>query len=212
LPSFGTTQSGLSVGGLTHGNDTTCQKTRSEPKTREEFLKYSCQLTLDPNTAHKELRLSEGNRKVTWSDNDQLYPDHPDRFTTYAQVLCREGLSGACYWEVEWTGVEVCIAVSYKGISRRGHNEWLRSSNQAWCLECGASSCYFYHNDKQTDIPVPRSTRVVGMYLDHKAGTLSFYSVFDTMTLLHRVQTNFTQPLYPGFYVTTSLKILTPTQ
>ncbi|XP_041735896.1 E3 ubiquitin/ISG15 ligase TRIM25-like [Coregonus clupeaformis] len=211
--SFGTTQSGLSVGELAlHGNDTTFQKTRAEPKTREEFLEYSCQLTLDPNTAHKMLCLSEGNRKVTRSNYDQLYPDHPDRFTTYVQVLCREGLSGACYWEVEWSGVEVYIAVSYKGISRRGQNEWFRSSNQAWCLECGVSSCSFYHNDKQTDIPVPRSTRVVGVYLDHKAGTLSFYNVFDNMTLLHRVQTSFTQPLYPGFYVTTYLKILTPTQ
>uniref|UniRef100_A0A673Z1E3 E3 ubiquitin-protein ligase TRIM16-like n=1 Tax=Salmo trutta TaxID=8032 RepID=A0A673Z1E3_SALTR len=198
LPSFDTTQSRQSVGGLaSHWNDTTCQKTRPEPKTREEFLEYSCQLTLDPNTAHKMLCLSEGNRKVTQSNNNQLYPDHPDRFTNGCQVLCREGLSGACYWEVEWTGVEVYIAVSYKGINRRAW-DWFGSSNQAWCLECGAFDCSFWYNGKRTALSVPISTRV-GVYLDHRAGTLSFYSVSDTMTLLHRVQTPFTEPLYPGF-------------
>uniref|UniRef100_A0A674B749 B30.2/SPRY domain-containing protein n=1 Tax=Salmo trutta TaxID=8032 RepID=A0A674B749_SALTR len=160
----------------------------------------SCQLTLDPTTAHTNLCLSEGNRKVTWSNKVQSYPDHPDRFTTDYQVLCREGLSGSCYWEVEWSGWEVNIAVSYKGISRRGPDEWFGKSNQAWCLRCGISRSFFYHNSKQTVISVPCFIRV-GVYLDHKAGTLSFYSVSDTMTLLHRVQTTFTQPLYPGFYV-----------
>uniref|UniRef100_A0A674B8L9 B30.2/SPRY domain-containing protein n=1 Tax=Salmo trutta TaxID=8032 RepID=A0A674B8L9_SALTR len=149
---------------------------------------------------HTNLCLSEGNRKVTWSNKVQSYPDHPDRFTTDYQVLCREGLSGSCYWEVEWSGWEVNIAVSYKGISRRGPDEWFGKSNQAWCLRCGISRSFFYHNSKQTVISVPCFIRV-GVYLDHKAGTLSFYSVSDTMTLLHRVQTTFTQPLYPGFYV-----------
>ncbi|KAJ8362079.1 hypothetical protein AAFF_G00398140, partial [Aldrovandia affinis] len=73
-----------------------------EPRTREDFLQYSCQLTLDPNTAHRDLRLSEGNREVTWVGQDQSYPDHPERFDSWAQVLCREGLSGRSYWEAEW--------------------------------------------------------------------------------------------------------------
>uniref|UniRef100_A0A674B6Y7 Uncharacterized protein n=1 Tax=Salmo trutta TaxID=8032 RepID=A0A674B6Y7_SALTR len=159
---------------------------------------YSCQLTLDPNTAHKYLCLSEGNRKVTWSNKVQSYPDHPDRFTNCHQVLCREGLSGVCYWEVDWSGKWVNIAVAYKGISRRGPEEWFRNSNQAYCLEFADTSCSFYHNSKRTVITVPFSSRV-GVYLDHRAGTLSFYSVSDTMTLLHRVQNTFTQPLYPVF-------------
>ncbi|XP_055737787.1 E3 ubiquitin/ISG15 ligase TRIM25-like [Salvelinus fontinalis] len=213
-PSFGKTQSGLSVGGLaSRRNDITCQETRPEPKTREEFLEYSCELTLDPTTAHTNLCLSEGNRKVTCSNKVQSYPDHPDRFTTDYQVLCREGLSGVCYWEVEWSGWGVIIAVSYKGRRRRrGFDEWFIISNQAWCLMCSVFGCSFFHNSKQTDISVPCSSRV-GVYLDHRAGTLSFYSVSDTMTLLHRVQTTFTQPLYPGFFVSSgSVKILTPIQ
>ncbi|XP_071260609.1 tripartite motif-containing protein 16-like [Salvelinus alpinus] len=168
-----------------------------EPKTREQLLQYSCQLTLDPNTAHTHLSLSEGNRKVTCTDQEQPYPDHPDRFTNYCQVLCREGLSGRCYWEVKWTG-NVDTAVSYKDISRT--DSGFGDNNKSWSLKYYRGGYCFRHNNVETKVSGPQSSRV-GVYLDHKAGTLSFYSVSDTMTLLHRVQTTFTQPLYPGFRI-----------
>ncbi|XP_029605150.1 tripartite motif-containing protein 16-like [Salmo trutta] len=170
-----------------------------EPKTREQLLQYSCQLTLDPNTAHTHLSLSEGNRKVTYTFQDQPYPDHPDRFTNYYQVLCRERLSGCCYWEVEWSG-DVVTAVSYKDISRTETDDGLGDNNKSWSLQCSSGGYWFIHNNVETKVSGPQSSRV-GVYLDHKAGTLSFYSVSDTMTLLHRVQTTFTQPLYPGFWL-----------
>ncbi|XP_061112547.1 tripartite motif-containing protein 16-like [Conger conger] len=173
-----------------------------EPQTRQDFLKYGCQLTLDPNTAHRTLRLSEGNREVTFLGKIQSYPHHPERFERYLQVLCRVGVSGRCYWEAEWSVGGVSIAVSYKEISRKGRGNDCRMgrNNKSWSLICSPSSYSFSHNNKRTKIPVPSSSRI-GVYLDHRAGTLSFYSVSDTMTLLHRVQTTFTQPLYPGFGV-----------
>ncbi|KAJ8278276.1 hypothetical protein GJAV_G00085840 [Gymnothorax javanicus] len=177
-----------------------------EPKTREDFLQSSVsdssQLTLDPNTAHQHLSLSEGNREATNVGQTHSYPDHPERFELYAQVLCREGLSGRCYWEAEWSGDGVYIAVSYKEISRKGLDDdcILGYNNKSWCLYCSRSSYSFLHNNKSTEIPVPSSSRI-RVYLDHRAGTLSFYSVSDTMTLLHGVQTTFTQPLYPAFWV-----------
>ncbi|XP_062290575.1 tripartite motif-containing protein 16-like [Scomber scombrus] len=146
-----------------------------QPKTRAEFLNYSCEITLDPNTAYTHLLLSEGNRKVEAINQKQSYTSHPDRFTDYWQVLSRESLTGRCYWEVERKGREVRIAVAYKNISRAG-----------WSDECVFGG--------------PHSSRV-GVYLDHRAGILSFYSVSETMTLLHRVQTTFTQPLYAGLYL-----------
>ncbi|XP_038841911.1 tripartite motif-containing protein 16-like [Salvelinus namaycush] len=171
-----------------------------EPKTREQLLQYSCQLTLDPNTAHTRLSLSEGNRKVTYTGQVQPYPGHPDRFTNWYQVLCREGLSGRCYWEVEWTGEWVKTAVSYKDISRTERGNIFGYNNKSWSLWYYSDGYWFRHNNVKTQVSGPQSSRV-GVYLDHKAGTLSFYSVSDTMTLLHRVQTTFTQPLYPGFYI-----------
>ncbi|XP_064814434.1 tripartite motif-containing protein 16-like [Oncorhynchus masou masou] len=177
-----------------------------EPKTREQLLQYSCQLTLDPNTAHTRLSLSEGNRKVTSTDQVQPYPDHPDRFTYWWQVLCREGLSGRCYWEVERTG-GVATAVSYKDISRTERDGRFGYNNKSWSLKCSSDGYCFRHNNVETKVSGPQSSRV-GVYLDHKAGTLSFYSVSDTMTLLHRVQTTFTQPLYPGFGLTGSAELV----
>ncbi|CAI5678082.1 unnamed protein product [Oreochromis niloticus] len=169
-----------------------------EPKTRAGFLKYSCEITLDPNTAHKQLLLSEGNRKATVMKQQQSYSDHPDRFTGWFQVLSRESLTGRCYWEVEWRGGGVYVAVAYKNISREGGNECLFGHNdKSWALDCNNNSYKFWYNNIQTPVSGPRSSRV-GVYLDHRAGILSFYSVSETMTLLHRVQTTFTQPLYAG--------------
>ncbi|XP_035384901.1 tripartite motif-containing protein 16-like protein [Electrophorus electricus] len=174
----------------------------SEPKTREDFLKYFCQLTLDPNTAHCFLILSEKNRVVTNSVKVQPYSDHPERFDYWAQVLCKESVCGRCYWEVEWiSGGWVYISVSYKDISRKGWgNECGFGLNtQSWSLVC-SSTLSFWHNKIETKIPDPPSSRI-GVYVDHSAGTLSFYRVSDTMTLLHTVHTTFTQPLYAGFWL-----------
>ncbi|XP_061079585.1 tripartite motif-containing protein 16-like isoform X5 [Conger conger] len=158
----------------------------SEPRTREDYLQYSCQLTLDPNTAYKNQRLFEGNRVVTHVREIQSYPDHPERFDGTTQVLCREGLSGRCYWEAEWSGDWICIAVSYKHISRKGqgHRCRLGNNNLSWSVYQSYSKYSFRHNNVSTVIPVPPSSRI-GVYLDHRAGTLSFYSISDTMTLLH---------------------------
>ncbi|XP_066514934.1 tripartite motif-containing protein 16-like [Hoplias malabaricus] len=173
-----------------------------EPTTREDFLQHFCRLTLDPNTAHQELVLSENNRVVMNSERVQGYPDHPERFDDWCQVLSKESVSGRCYWEVEWSSAVECavyISVSYKGISRKGvGNEcWFGRNNQSWSLRC-SHSLSFIHNNIETEISAPSSSRI-GVYVDHGAGTLSFYSVFDTMTLLHTVHTTFIQPLYPGF-------------
>ncbi|XP_067247273.1 tripartite motif-containing protein 16-like [Chanodichthys erythropterus] len=173
------------------------------PRTRNHFLQYSHQFSLDLNTAHKRLRLSENNRVITGTDTKQPYPDHPDRFDVVWQVLCRERVCGRCYWEIEWSGNEVRISVSYKSISRKGQGKecWFGSNDQSWSLFCSSSSFSFRHKNITAKLPVESIiSRRIGVYVDHSAGALSFYSVSgDTMSLIHTVQTTFTQPLYPGF-------------
>uniref|UniRef100_A0A3B5QKJ1 Tripartite motif-containing protein 16-like n=1 Tax=Xiphophorus maculatus TaxID=8083 RepID=A0A3B5QKJ1_XIPMA len=170
-----------------------------EPKSRAGFLKYSCEITMDPNTAHTLLVLSEGNRKVTRMVHHQSYSSHPDRFTNYSQVLSKESLTGRCYWEVEWRG-RVFVSVAYKNISRAGGGKECRFgyNDKSWALYCNTSQ--FGHNSIWTSRSGPVSSRV-GVYLDHRAGILSFYSVSKTMTLIHRVQTRFTEPLHAGVLV-----------
>ncbi|KAI4879135.1 hypothetical protein NFI96_007722 [Prochilodus magdalenae] len=94
---------------LEHGG-----KIRMKPGLR----KYACDLTLDPNTANTCLFLSERNRKVECMEEQQLYPDHPDRFTECLQVLSVETLTGRCYWEAEYSGV-VTVAVAYRSVKRK---------------------------------------------------------------------------------------------
>ncbi|XP_062292810.1 tripartite motif-containing protein 16-like [Scomber scombrus] len=173
-----------------------------EPKTRAEFLKYSCEITLDPNTANTYLVLSQGNRRATYTSKQQSYSSHPDRFTRWSQVLSRESLTGRCYWEVDCRGTEFRIAVAYKNVSRAGNSRecGFGFNDKSWMLICRTNSYDFYFNNIRTPISGPGSSRV-GVYLDHKAGILSFYSVSETMTLLHRVQTTFTQPLYAGLWI-----------
>ncbi|XP_018528192.1 tripartite motif-containing protein 16-like [Lates calcarifer] len=173
-----------------------------EPKTRAEFLRYSQEITLDPNTVNTWLLLSEGNRRATVMNQQQFYSNHPDRFTYWCQVLSRESLTGRCYWEVEWRGDAVFVAVAYKNISRAGKSyEYLFGFNdKSWALGCFQNSYTFLYNYIKTPVSGPQSFRV-GVYLDHRAGILSLYSISETMTLLHRVQTTFTQPLYAGLWL-----------
>ncbi|CAL8241441.1 unnamed protein product, partial [Gadus morhua 'NCC'] len=177
--------------------------------------KYACELTLDPNTAHRRLSLSEDSRKVTRVEEAQSYPDHPERFDRWGQVLCREGLTGRCYWEAEWGG-RVNIGVAYRGMTRRGpgNDSRLGWNNKSWSLVCddddAAADYIAYHNGSSTAIglPPPRSNRV-GVYLDRPAGSLSFYRVSpggggssDTLTHIHTFQASFTQEvLLPGFWL-----------
>ncbi|XP_039671194.1 tripartite motif-containing protein 16-like [Perca fluviatilis] len=176
-----------------------------EPKTRADFLKYAREITLDPNTAHTQLLLSEGNRKATLVGQQQRYSSHPDRFTKEFQVLSRESLAGRCYWEVECRGEVIYVAVTYKNVTRAGSSNACRFglNNKSWALRCDNNSFKLLYKNVRTLVPGPVSSRV-GVYLDHSAGTLSFYSVSETMTLLHRVQTTFTQPLYAGLLLHSS--------
>ncbi|XP_030634635.1 tripartite motif-containing protein 16 [Chanos chanos] len=177
---------------------------RPQPTKREEFLLYSTQLTVDTNTSHRTLCFSEGYRKITNKGVILACPDCPERFDGYPNVLCKGGLSGRHYWEAECSGREVTIAVSYKGIRRKGRGSDCRFgyNSQSWRLHCSPSRCYFRHGNRQTEIPLPGSSRI-GVYLDHSEGILSFYNVSDGMTLLHREQTTFSEPVYPGFGIAT---------
>lgn len=172
------------------------------PKPRELF-QHTFRLTLDPNTANQHFVLSGDNRVVTRTNTAQPYTEHPERFSQLRQVLCTQPLSGAVFWELEWKGDRVDVAVAYKEISRKGcKNMCLFGRNKnSWSLVCTPSKCAFYRNRIKTDISVSCSNRM-RVYLDQQEGSLSFYSISDTtMLLIHTVQTTFTKPLYPGFGV-----------
>uniref|UniRef100_A0A3Q1HLX6 B30.2/SPRY domain-containing protein n=1 Tax=Anabas testudineus TaxID=64144 RepID=A0A3Q1HLX6_ANATE len=187
------------------------------PKTRAELLRYSLPLTLDPNTAHAYLLLSKKNRKVTYV-KDYANLQRPHGFEDKYQVVSGQPLSGRCYWEVKWRGLGVSVAVTYKDISRTGVESEFGNNDKSYVLDCSGRSYNTYykfkHNGNKTDVTGLLSFRI-GVFLDHRAGTLSFYRVSNTVTLLHRVQTTFTQPLYAGLtvrYYNATVLIIKPKQ
>ncbi|XP_032364335.1 protein NLRC3 [Etheostoma spectabile] len=166
--------------------------------------KYSCELTVDTNTVTRKLKLSDNNRTVTRVEEDQPYPGHPERFNSWEQLLCRDGLTGRCYWEVQTRG-GVNISVSYRGIRRRGDSVdcGFGYNDQSWSLICyGDGRYYVYHNNRRTFIYSSCVSGRVAVYVDCPAGSLSFYTVSsDSLIHLHTFNTSFTQTLCPGFRI-----------
>uniref|UniRef100_A0A8C1MCL4 Uncharacterized protein n=1 Tax=Cyprinus carpio TaxID=7962 RepID=A0A8C1MCL4_CYPCA len=189
----------------------------SRPMSREEFLIYSTNLKLNSSSACKQLcinRMSVSRSDVqpclvtfprrsvlkphfdTLSSNSQFdYGDQKCFNSTY-QVLCKESLSGRCYFEVQLGGAGCSIAFSYDTISQGGTSFIFGSNNRSWKCDFPTANVCVQHSNLLTNIPVVFK---IGVFLDQDAGTVSFYNVSDKMTLLHRIQTTFTAPLYPGF-------------
>uniref|UniRef100_A0A3P9KFY6 B30.2/SPRY domain-containing protein n=1 Tax=Oryzias latipes TaxID=8090 RepID=A0A3P9KFY6_ORYLA len=163
---------------------------------------YSCQLTIDTNTVNKKLKLSDSNKKVTYVEELHSYPDHSDRFYGWSQLLCRDGLTARCYWEVEWKG-KVHVSVSSSGIKRRGdRGDCLFGLNShSWSLSCSDDLGYsVWHDGKQTFSSSSTSSHRVAVYVDYPVGTLSFFRVSGhSLIPLHTFNATFTEPLYPGF-------------
>ncbi|XP_073346170.1 stonustoxin subunit alpha-like [Pagrus major] len=176
---------------------------------RRDLIWYACDLTLDPDTANNNLTLSERNKKAT-DGADQSYPDRPQRFDHWTQVLCREGLTGCCYWEVEWKSfmTNVAAGVCYRGMSRKGDGDQskLGGNKLSWSLGYRNAlsglviSLSAFHDNQRHDLPRPSPFSRLGVYLDWPAGTLSYYKVSsDTLSHIYTFHTKFTEPVYPGF-------------
>ncbi|TKS68646.1 Tripartite motif-containing protein 16 [Collichthys lucidus] len=174
----------------------------ADQRMRAVFLRFSCRLSLDPDTAHPTLVLLEGPQGAHCGEEPQSYAPHPQRFDSVAQVLCREGqFGGASYWEVEWRGGGwVDIGVTYRGIGRKGGGKpcLLGRNENSWRLRCTHAGYAAWHDNRKTTVAAPPCPRI-GVFLERQKGTLSFYSVSDTVVLLHTFRCPFSQPLYPAF-------------
>ncbi|XP_049325595.1 NLR family CARD domain-containing protein 3 [Astyanax mexicanus] len=176
---------------------------------RTSFLSYTIELTLDINTAHRSLRLSDDGRTVSWSLSEISYPDHPDRFQTWKQVMGGEALTGRHYWEVDWGSsvFGVTIGLTYKGIGRTGDASVCLAGHddQSWSVHCSNYSYCALHRGKKIDLlKTPDEnfeSERIAVFLDWPAGKLSFYRVDDDDKLIHiyTFHTIFREPVYPIF-------------
>ncbi|XP_055486158.1 nuclear factor 7, brain-like [Leucoraja erinacea] len=165
-------------------------------ETSDDFKHVS--VTLDVETAHPQLEVSDDRKTVRRSGNRGL-PDTGKRFTVYTCVLGSEGFtSGRLYWEVEVAGCEQwSLGVAAESVDRKGPVK-LNSENGVWSIR--RRNDVF---DAFTSPPSPFHGRLfprrVGVYLSYESGTVSFYDA-DTESHLHTFTENkFTEKLYPFF-------------
>lgn len=177
-----------------------------QPKTRADFLKYSYYITLDEDTSSRHLAITDEGRKAERVHQKYYQWNSAERFTRSCQVLSKQAMTGRCYWEVHWEMKysPIYIAVAYGDIKRDGYDSRFGSNDKSWALYCcDGWQVSFHHNGMKTQLPGFPSSKI-GVYLDHRAGLLSFYNVSERMTRLYRAQTTFTQPLYAGINVGSS--------
>ncbi|XP_040895085.1 E3 ubiquitin/ISG15 ligase TRIM25 [Toxotes jaculatrix] len=170
-------------------------------------LLYGTVPCLDADTAHSKLQLSESNRRVTYSETPQFYPDHDARFSSFPQVLASCALERSrWYWEVSVSVDEGRwkVGLCEGQIERKGQkdNSRLGFNTYSWCLACDKKKVEALHNKVSVPVEADRLQRV-GVFLDFEEGILSFFNVTPggSLVLMHSYEHKFTDPLYPALSV-----------
>uniref|UniRef100_A0A3B3ZTQ2 B30.2/SPRY domain-containing protein n=1 Tax=Periophthalmus magnuspinnatus TaxID=409849 RepID=A0A3B3ZTQ2_9GOBI len=165
-------------------------------------------LTLDPDTVNGFLWLSGDRRTVNSVREEQHHPLSSERFE-WPQILSCSPLTGRCYWEVQWSGGIVDVAVSYRGVQRRGERRECEfgMDHQSWSLRVSLTGFSVCHNKHETVLSSSTtsaqpsrslSSGRVGVLLD--SDSLSFFDVSSgNPVLLHTYEVTFTEPVFAGF-------------
>ncbi|XP_078272083.1 E3 ubiquitin-protein ligase TRIM11-like [Rhinoraja longicauda] len=156
-------------------------------------------VTLDVETAHPELEVSEDRKRVRWTGTRRSLPDTGKRFTGWECVLGSEGFtSGRHYWEVEVAGSRGwSLGVAADSVERK---EWARFTPETgvWSIRWGGDG-FVAFTSPRSRLPARPIPGRVGVYLSYESGTVSFYDA-DTKSHLHTFTGNkFTEKLYPFF-------------
>uniref|UniRef100_A0A3B5LZ29 B30.2/SPRY domain-containing protein n=1 Tax=Xiphophorus couchianus TaxID=32473 RepID=A0A3B5LZ29_9TELE len=171
----------------------------------EKLREFAVDVTLDPDTAHPELVLSDNGKRVHHVDVRKDVPDNPKRFSDHVSVLGKSFSHQRFYFEVlvkgktDWT-----IGVATESIERKGELT-LQPESGFWtiCLRNGEEYEAF-------DKPVVRLTRRlnperVGVFVDYDGGLVSFYNVDTTDLLYSFTGCCFAERLLPFFSPCTNI-------
>ncbi|XP_040386230.1 E3 ubiquitin/ISG15 ligase TRIM25 isoform X4 [Cygnus olor] len=178
-------------------------------KDREELLQYAANITLDFNTAHNKVLLSDRYTKMSVSDTPLNYNHHPQRFTYCSQVLGFQCFKrGVHYWEVELQQKNFCaIGICYGSMDREGPDSRLGRNSSSWCIEWFNSKISAWHNDVEKNLPNVKATKI-GVLLHCEGGFVIFLAVGEKLNLIYKFKTQFTEALYPAFWVFSSGTVL----
>ncbi|XP_065274425.1 butyrophilin subfamily 1 member A1-like isoform X2 [Emys orbicularis] len=167
---------------------------------RSELENERVNVTLDPDTAHRSLVVSENGRSVKWRGLQQDVTDNPKRFDSETCVLGLEGFtSGRHYWEVDIGGGRTwAVGVAKESVRRKG---WISFSpeERIWAMDqCG--SHYRACTCPDILLPLTWSPGKIGVYLDYEQGLVSFYQP-GTEAPIFTFTSSFTGQLHPFFWV-----------
>ncbi|XP_042638090.1 E3 ubiquitin/ISG15 ligase TRIM25 [Orycteropus afer afer] len=169
---------------------------------RPELLEYAVKVILDYNTAHNKVALSESYTTASVADIPQSYRPHPQRFTYCSQVLglyCYK--RGVSYWEVELQKNNFCgVGICYGSMERQGPESRLGRNSSSWCVEWFNTKISAWHNNVEKTLPCTKSTRI-GVLLNCDSGFVIFFAVSEKVHLLYKYKVDFTEALYPAFWV-----------
>uniref|UniRef100_A0A8C8RBS5 RING-type E3 ubiquitin transferase n=1 Tax=Pelusios castaneus TaxID=367368 RepID=A0A8C8RBS5_9SAUR len=174
-------------------------------KSREELLEYAAKITLDFNTAHEKVQLSERNTRISVSEIPQKFHPHPQRFTYCSQVLGFQCFKrGIHYWEVELQRNNFCgIGICYGSMDRQGADSRLGRNGSSWCIEWFNAKISAWHNDVEKCLPNTKATKI-GVLLNYEGGFVIFLGVGEKHNLIYKYRAQFTEALYPAFWVFSS--------
>ncbi|XP_030055649.1 E3 ubiquitin-protein ligase TRIM39-like isoform X3 [Microcaecilia unicolor] len=161
--------------------------------------RYAVNVTLDPETAHPDLVLSEDGKSVRRGNTGRNVPDTPQRFDPYPCVLGSEGFtSGRRYWEVEVGDVTHCVlGVCKDSVMRKGKIK-LSPGEGFWTVGLWYEQRWLALTSPQTSLPLSEFPRAVGILLDYEAGKVSFYDA-NNKSHLFTFTDSFTGKLRPFF-------------
>ncbi|KAM8962145.1 LOW QUALITY PROTEIN: tripartite motif-containing protein 14 [Pelodytes ibericus] len=170
---------------------------------RSLFLKHARCPTLDPDTMHPRLKLSEDRLTVHCTWLGSFNASHPPRFDKLLQVMSRDCyFSGSHYWEVNLlqAGQGWWIGITYPSIQRKGDSEFSRLgwNSGSWCIKRYDHEYWAFHKGERIALKLHKHPERVGIFLDYEAGVLSFYDVTSGMRHMHTFRCRFTEPLYPA--------------
>ncbi|CAM9880527.1 unnamed protein product, partial [Lampetra planeri] len=163
-----------------------------------------CSPTLNPNTAHKELNISDDGKTAVWNKSPPEKPEHPDRFKYWSQVLSSESFSEGChFWVVNVGDVEnLRVGVSYQSILRKQPDSacLMGFNSRSWCLWKYEKKYKAWHDQQSTELEVGEHPRRIGVVLDFGKRVLLFYNA-DSNEHLHTFYAHFSEPLHVALWV-----------
>ena len=157
-------------------------------------------LTLDPDTAHPTLILSEDGKQVSHGDIRKNLPDNKERFSICVNVLGKQSFSsGRFYYEVQVKGkTKWDLGVARESINRKG-DITLNPNNGYWTIWLRNRNEYKAHAGPSVLLPVREEVQKVGVFVDYEEGLVSFYDVETRVHLYSYTGCTFTEKLYPYF-------------